>query len=145
MPTDEIVIDSNVALNLVFRRSPYHAQAGQLFADCLQAATTLLAPPVFESEVDSAIRRKAFLGHIDASAERVLFQALDSLPVAIVLEPGMRDQSRIIAWKCSQTTVYDATYAALAGLRQCELWTADQAFFRAAHSHYPFVRFLGDY
>jgi predicted nucleic acid-binding protein len=41
--------------------------------------------------------------------------------------------------------VYDSTYAALAEIRGCELWTGDERFYNVAQGALAFVRFIGSY
>jgi predicted nucleic acid-binding protein len=42
-------------------------------------------------------------------------------------------------------TVYDATYLALAELRRCEFWTADERLLNRVKGTLSFVKWLGDY
>jgi predicted nucleic acid-binding protein len=57
----------------------------------------------------------------------------------------MRQRSREIAKQFNQRKVYDATYAALAELRNCDLWTADKAFYEAVKDALSFVKYLPNY
>ena len=40
---------------------------------------------------------------------------------------------------------YDTAYLALARLRNCEFWTADERLFNAVSRELDWVRWLGDY
>jgi predicted nucleic acid-binding protein len=44
-----------------------------------------------------------------------------------------------------QDAVYDAHYLALAEALNCELWTADERFYRAAISGHTQVKWLGSF
>jgi predicted nucleic acid-binding protein len=57
----------------------------------------------------------------------------------------MRQRGREIARQFRQRKVYDATYAALAELRGCDFWTADQQFFNDVAPVLTFVKYLPNY
>ncbi len=57
----------------------------------------------------------------------------------------MRYRAREIAERFNQRFVYDATYAALAEIRNCEFWTADKVFYDAVKADLAFVKYLPDY
>ena len=48
-----------------------------------------------------------------------------------------------LAVKWRRPSIYDCLYAALADLKNCELWTADERFFNAVKDDFPLVRLLG--
>ena len=73
------------------------------------------------------------------------YKLLDNAPVVIVTHPFMRQRAREIARQFNQRKVYDATYAALAELRNCEFWTADKAFYEIVKTTLSFVKYLSDY
>jgi predicted nucleic acid-binding protein len=73
------------------------------------------------------------------------YEQLDAIPVQIVEELGLRRRSREIAERFNQRLVYDSLYAALADLRQCELWTADTRFHRVVKADLMFVRHSSEY
>jgi predicted nucleic acid-binding protein len=105
----------------------------------------LIAPPLFESEVDSAVRRRVRRGEFTVAAAAAAQGLLDELPVDIVQDRNVRPRARQIASQFNQNQVYDATYAALAELRRCEFWTADRDFHNAVKNGLPYVRFVGEY
>lgn len=139
----KIVIDANLAINVVLRGHPYHHQAQRFFADCAQTGRLLLAPPLYESESDSVIRRFVHLS-ILTKEEGVAAQAvLNALPIIIVYDPKVRARARQVAEEFKQPRVYDATYAALAELQGCEFCTADETFYNTVKESLTFVKFLG--
>jgi predicted nucleic acid-binding protein len=105
----------------------------------------LVAPPLFESEADSVIRRYLYQGLLDQDAGKAAQDLLDALPVTIVQDTRVRKRARQIAETFNQDRVYDATYSALAELMGCEFWTADQAFHQAVKNGLDYVRFVGEF
>ena len=53
--------------------------------------------------------------------------------------------AREIAEQYNQWFVYDSSYAALARLRGCKFWTANEEFYKSVRSGLTFVRFLLDH
>jgi predicted nucleic acid-binding protein len=70
---------------------------------------------------------------------------LDSVPVEIINSSSARQLAREIAKQFNQRFVYDANYAALAEIYNCEFWTADKVFYNAVKSDLKYVRYLPDY
>jgi predicted nucleic acid-binding protein len=70
-------IDASVAVKLVLKGEAYRAAARQLFRDSIRAAITLIAPPLFPTEVDSVLRRRVHDGLLDAAKA----QAAQRLPM----------------------------------------------------------------
>lgn len=144
----EIVTDANLWLNVVLPAHPSHHAARQLVADCLANGVKILAPALWQAEADSALRGMVKGGLLTADAAAEAQSLLDAAPVAIIYDPAMRPAAREIADAANRHDVYDATYAALALVQGCELWTADRRFYNAmqneARGEYP-VRLVDDY
>lgn len=141
----EVVIDSNLILNFALGAHPYHAQTRQFLADCARSNTRLIAPAFWETEADTALRRMVANKQLSAAVAEIAQNLLDAAPVTAVYEPSARIAARQIADTAQQTKVYDASYAALAQIRGCNLWTADERFYNAVKGALPFVRFIGSY
>ncbi len=139
----EIVIDASLALHAIMAGHEYNAQARRFIAD--NAAARFIAPPLFESEADSNLRRMIAAQRITAPAAQALVTLLDAMPLKIIHDRATRQRAREIGDRLKLDKVYDCTYAALADLRVCELWTADERFYNAARSTLSFVQFIGNY
>jgi predicted nucleic acid-binding protein len=144
----EIVTDADLWLNVVLPAHPSHDAARQLVADCLAAGVTMSAPAWWEAEADSALRGMVKGGLLTSDAAQEAQRLLDAAPVVLAHEPAMRMIARQIANAARRHDVYDATYAALAVARGCDLWTADRRFFNAVQNEarglYP-VRLVNSY
>jgi predicted nucleic acid-binding protein len=139
----EIVIDASLALHAIMVSHKYSTLARQFLAD--NAAVRLIAPPLFESEADSNLRRMITTGKINPDAAKSLVALLDALPVETVYDAGTRKRARELGDRAKLDKVYDCTYAALADLRGVELWTADERFYNSVSGALPFVKFIGNY
>jgi predicted nucleic acid-binding protein len=141
----ELCIDASVVVKLVAPRERYRSEANRLLRDCLVNNVTLIAPPCFEAEVDNAIRKHVYDGRISPTEARNAFMGLDMIPVRLCTHPRLRKRTREIAEQFNLRTVYDSSYAALAELGHCELWTADRVFYNTVKDTLTFVRYLPDY
>jgi predicted nucleic acid-binding protein len=141
----ERCVDASIILKLVLKGEAYRAKARRLVRDSIANRITLIAPPFYECEVDTAIQRRVFEGKFTLAEASRAFSVLDRLPVLVMTHPALRLRARMIAEQFNQRTVYDSTYAALADLRGCEFWTADKPFYDAVKTGLPFVKYLSDY
>ena len=141
----EICIDASVMVKLVLKAEPHRIMARRLLRDCLINKVVLIAPPLFENEIDTAIRKRVHDGKLNLSDARKALAGLDRVAVQIITHPSLRRRTREIAEQFNQRTVYDATYAALAELRGCEFWTSDKAFYDTVKTTLSFVKYLPDY
>ncbi len=140
----EICIDANIAVKIAIP-ADLSSEAKALFNESAKKGITLIAPPLIEPETDSVIRWLWKQKHISKEVALLAFNTLDVLPITITTHPKLRERSREIAELCDQGRVYDSTYAALAELRGCELWTADKNFFNAVKGKLSFVKYLPEY
>ncbi|MCS7198538.1 MAG: helix-turn-helix domain-containing protein [Candidatus Bipolaricaulota bacterium] len=76
---NEVVIDASFALHLVLPGYPYHEQAMKIFTAWGFAEVTLIAPHLFEAEVDSGIRRLVQSGALTPEAGRAAQQIVDAI------------------------------------------------------------------
>lgn len=141
----ELCIDASVMVKLVLRGESHRIRARRLLRDCIVNNVMLIAPPFFESEVDTAIRKRVHDGRLSIPDAKKAFAGLDRVTVKLISHPNVRQRAREIAEQFNQRTVYDATYAALAELRGCEFWTADKLFYDAVKAVLSFVKYLPDY
>lgn len=141
----EWCVDASVAVKWAVKDEPFREKALAFLSDAGARAIKLIAPPLFISEVDSAVRKRVFDGRMLAAEAQKAYMILDAAPVEIVEMPGVRQRSRTIAEQFNQRFVYDATYAALAALSNCEFWTADEVFYDTVKGTLRFVKYLPEY
>jgi predicted nucleic acid-binding protein len=141
----ELCIDASVVVKLVLKGEPHRASAKRLVRDSLVNQITLIAPPFFEVEADSAIRKRVHNGSLSLIEARQAFAGLDKVPVTLSTHPRLRRRTREIAEQFKFRAVYDSSYAALAELRGCDFWTADKVFYHTVKAVLTFVKYLPDY
>lgn len=141
----EVVIDASLVLHLALAGYPYHERAVQRFARWAEEEVVLIAPHLFEAEVDSGIRRLVHSKALTPEAGRAVQQIVDALPVRLIHSKRARRRARELAERFHQSKVYDTTYAALAELRGREFWIADRKFYQAVKGALRFVHFIGDF
>lgn len=140
-----VAFDASGAAAFALPDEKHHAQAQRLIASLAQENARLIAPPIFESEADSIIRRRVYLETLTQPAGVAALALMDALQVEIIYEAVTRLRAREIAAQNNQVRVYDSTYAALAEARGVELWTADERFYNSVSGALPFVKFIGNY
>lgn len=141
----ELCIDASVAVKLVLKGEPFRSKARQLLKDCVVNNIALIAPPFFASETDTVIRKRVYDGKLSLADAKNAFAGLDKVAVQLLMHSKLRHRAREIAEQFNLRTVYDATYAALAELHNCEFWTADKAFYDTVKTTLTFVKYLPDY
>lgn len=112
----ERCIDANIAVKWFIKGESFRHRALKLLRESIAANITLIAPPLFEMEIDSVIQTRVIEGRATSQLADQTLVLLDRAPVAIVKHPDMRRRAREIARQFKQRKVYDATYAALAEL-----------------------------
>jgi len=144
-PAQEVCVDASVAVKVVVTASDSN-KAHALFDAWAIAGKQLIAPAFFDVEVDSMLRQKVMLRkELTPEQASSAFAPLQALPMQQVSVPGQRQRAWEIATDFGLATVYAATYLALAEIRRCEFWTADERLFHRVKDALPFVKWLGAY
>lgn len=142
--SSEVCVDASLAVKWVVKES-YEEKAAMLLEKWQMAGAELIAPAFFEVEVDSVIRKKVAVRETLTESEGdAAFELLRRLPIKILNLPNQRQRAWALAKELNQSTIYDATYLALAELRDCEFWTADERLYNSMKDKLPFVKWLGN-
>jgi len=139
----EVCVDACLVVKLV-SQEPNSNLADTLFATWRRQSTRLIAPPFLPVEVDSVLRQKVTLRReLTIEQAQTCLAAACQVPIELLSLPGQRELAWSLAEELQFPHVYDTTYLALAELRGCEFWTADQQLVNACE-HLHFVRWLGE-
>lgn len=141
--TSQVCIDANIMVKW-YVAEEHREQAVALARKCHHAGIEIIAPSFAIVEATSAVRRKVHRGVMSPS-EGLLTVGL--LLRAQVVPFEIRDLC-MDAWRLAETykrpTLYDAYYLALAELRDCEFWTADERLINSV-AGLPFVKHIKDF
>lgn len=143
----EVCVDAGLLLKLVLNE-PDSERAEALFSRWHALGVRLIAPVFCPVEVDSVIRQKtarpAAQGGLTEEQADLAFTAVQAIPLTVLMDEGQRQRAWELAKVLGLPTVYDAHYLALAELRRCEFWTADDRLYRKCRQKLPYVRHLDD-
>lgn len=132
-----------VDASLVLKCLTYEAGSDEAIAWlATHADVQFIAPAHLPMEVASVLRQKARRGEITREDGVEALRLLNSLNISLAWDQELTQTAFALACELDQPTAYDTAYLALAAREQCELWTADDRFARAASPRYPFVRGL---
>jgi predicted nucleic acid-binding protein len=130
-----VVVDASVALKWTLEEK--HTEDALALWDLWQdRGETVIAPPLFRSEVTNVLHRR---GQVGASEADEIVSSLVEL-IAVREPVGLYARALRFAYARRLGAAYDAIYMSLADFEGCELWTADLKLVRAVQPEFPFVR-----
>ena len=99
-----------------------------------------IAPYLMPFEVANALHRRVARGELSVRNSTRMMTRLLGSRLELHQPPGLHARALELASQLNQGAVYDAHYLALAEEFDCELWTADQRFYRATSTSVDYVR-----
>lgn len=136
-------IDASVIAKLVLAESD-SAQAASLV---LQSGRNgaIVVPLHLYAETTSAVYKRVRQGSLETAEAISAVEHIESLSLTRAHPPGIAQRALAIAAQLNLRYPYDAFYLALGELLDCDVWTADRAFYTAAHESFSRVRLLADF
>ena len=98
-----------------------------------------IAPSLWLYETHSTLRRKAESGVLTEDEAVQAWRILLAHGVETAIPAGLLDRAWMLAAELGLHRTYDMTYLALAELRGCELWTADNRTVNAARGRFEWL------
>ena len=139
----DVVVDASLALKwLVGEEDSEKATA--LLRSWGRGGRQLVAPHLLAAEVTNALHRKVVQGDLERAQAVRLIERLTALPFELHDSPGLHRRALELAGELGRGASYDCHYLALAEALDCEYWTADDRFHRAARSAYASVHSLSE-
>lgn len=106
---------------------------------------TLVAPALLAFEVISTLRRLVFLKEITPPEGEEAFEHFLRIPVHLSHQRGIFRLAWSLAERFNRPRACDTAYLALAQLRGCEFWTADERLYNAVSHELEWVKWVGNY
>ena len=139
-----VVVDGSLAFKwLVEEEHSSHAHA--LLKSWERQEVRLVAPYLLPFEVANALHRRVVRGELSAGGAGDLIGSLLSSRLELHQSAFLHARALELASQLNLGAAYDAHYLALAEQFDCEFWTADQKFYRAAGSSVNNVRWIGEF
>lgn len=139
-----VVVDASVAVKWLVD-DVYTEAAVALAQFWSRSGIQPTVPYLMPVEVANALYRRILGDQLSArQVVRLLDELLDS-GLEFREPAGLLTRAIDVAAQLRQGTVYDSYYLSLAEHLDCELWTADEKFYRAAEREFGFVKWLGDF
>ncbi|MBI2760945.1 MAG: type II toxin-antitoxin system VapC family toxin [Chloroflexi bacterium] len=136
-----VVVDASFALKWVLVEQ-YSNEARAHLRSWASTNTVVLGPSWLACETTNVLYQQVRSGTLTRAGVQAAISALLAVVTLRDAEPAVSLRAVEIADQTGQKASYDSHYAALAEHERCELWTADEAFWRATHARFPFVRFV---
>ena len=140
--SDFVVVDASLALKWLLKEEDSN-QAQALLESWGREDRRPAAPHLLPAEVTNALHQQVVRGELTVPRAVTLIDDLRSL-VDLHPLPHLHARALELASELGQGAAYDCHYLALAETLDCELWTADDRFHRAASPAFPFVHALGE-
>jgi len=138
-----VVVDASIAVKWLVEEVYTEAAVG-LVDSWAQQGVQLAAPYLMPVEVANALFRKVAHRELSSDTATLLLDRLMAIGIALREPRGLHIRAMELAFQLHQSAVYDAHYLALAEIMGCELWTADERFFRTASAQFSNLHWIGE-
>ena len=106
----------------------------------------IIAPHLMLAEIANALHRKVAGDQLTLESATRALEKLNEVGIEYHNPPNVHAGAMRLAGQLRQGAVYDSVYLALAERLDCELWTADRRFYRAAGGAFPDrIRWLSEF
>ena len=142
MMSYQVCLDASVVIRALIPGA-FTNNVLMLFAEWEGDGIERIAPALLPFEVSSALRRLVHLKQLDPQLGEEAFNAFMKLDIALTHRRVLFPLAWQLACELKRPRTYDTAYLALAQLKDCDLWTADERFYNAVREHVPRVRWVG--
>ena len=138
-----VVVDASLAFKWLVPEENSD-KARELARSWGSEGTQPVAPHLMPVEVANALHRRVIRDELTLEDATRLMENLLGTGISLTETPRLHGRALELAHDLHQNAVYDAHYLALAERLGCELWTADERFYRASSPSTGNVRWLGE-
>ena len=139
-----VVVDASLAVKWLVDEDDSD-KAHAVLQSWVAQGITRIAPHLMPFEVANALHRRVLRGELDlGNGARMIARLLESR-LELHHPPGLHVRALQLASQLKQGAAYDAHYLALAESVGCELWTADERFYRATSPGVDNVHWIGEF
>jgi len=138
-----VVIDASLAVKWLVDEN-YSSEARAIARGWEARGVRTAAPCLMPVEVTNALHRRVVEKELSVEEAGGLVESLLSSGIELHEPLGLHGRALELASLLQQGAAYDSHYLALAETLNCELWTADERFFRAASQAARNVRWIGE-
>ena len=139
-----VVVDASLAVKWLVEEDDSD-KAHAILQSWVAQGIRRIAPYLMPFEVANALHRRVLHGELSvADSARMIARLLES-SLELHQPPGLHVRALQLASQLNQSAAYDAHYLALAESVNCELWTADERFYRAASPEVEDLRWIGEF
>lgn len=142
--SQRVVVDASLAVKWLVSEVDSQ-EAWELARSWASEGKRLTAPHLMPVEVASALYRRVVRQELSLEVAIRLMDRLVAGGVELHETGHLHRRAMALARELQQPAVYDAHYLALAELLNCEMWTADERFYRAAKGTFDRLRLLGEF
>lgn len=140
---DHVVVDASLAFKWLVKET-HTVEANALGRLWNSQGTLIAAPYLMPVEVANALHQRVRRGDLTVEAAKQRLESLLASGLELHQPPGLYGKALELASRLGQGAAYDAHYLALAEALGCELWTADERFYRAVSPLVRRVRWVGE-
>ena len=141
---DVVVVDTSLAFKWIVREED-SAQARALRRHWSTTSIEIAAPHLLLAEISNALHRMVVEDDVPLRDAITLVSQVSQLGVEMYHSQPLYPRALELASTLGQGAVYDCVFLALAESLNCELWTADTRFQRAARGQYANVHLLSEF
>ncbi len=136
-----VVVDASVAVKWLITEV-LSEEALALLRSWARDGITAITPYLMAAEVSNALHKRVISQELSVAAASDLMETLLASGIELRETPLIHVRAIELASELGQRAAYDSHYLALAEELDCDLWTADARFYRAARSSAERIRLL---
>ena len=138
-----VVVDASLAVKWLVEENDSD-RADRILETWESQDIRVAAPSLMPFEVTNALHRRVVRGDLTVEMAAGLIDSLFFSRLELHETQHLHRGALELASRLGQGAAYDSHYLALAETLGCELWTADEKFFRAARGAATAVRWIGE-